>query len=298
MGSGRQSTSRQVMEGKSSDESPPPQYQVNAEGPTDYGTPQPGAPEPPPSAIDKAVTDVKKVTKDAISYLNREVNKTSQATPQGTPQPPRSEYVDTSSQGPGRPAGPGTPQQGWVQPPPSTIDKVVTEVKDGTKGIVRDLDHFINKTPRETPHGTTQTPPSEYGNTSMSGPGEPAGHGVPQQQPQPPPPSTIDQGPDTVVYQQPTFRYGREPMQDHTCPFCNSLITTKVKKSQGAGAYVGCLGICCAGLCCLLCLLGCQFIPFCMEDCKMHVHYCPNCNAMLGKHTGQLALSELTFKRK
>ena len=55
------------------------------------------------------------------------------------------------------------------------------------------------------------------------------------------------EGPDSVVYQQPTFRYGREPMQDHTCPFCNSLITTKVKKSQGTGAYIGCLGICGAG---------------------------------------------------
>ena len=50
-----------------------------------------------------------------------------------------------------------------------------------------------------------------------------------------------------------------------------------VEKKRGAGNWVGCGAMCLFG-----CWLGCQFIPFCLDDLKDSVHRCPHCNAVIG----------------
>ena len=52
---------------------------------------------------------------------------------------------------------------------------------------------------------------------------------------------------------------------------------TVVEKRRGVGNWVGCGAMCLFG-----CWLGCQFIPFCIDDLKDSVHHCPHCNAVIG----------------
>ena len=68
-----------------------------------------------------------------------------------------------------------------------------------------------------------------------------------------------------------------------TCPNCGKLIATSVR-SDGCGstkAWLFCLGINLVAPC------GCCLIPFCMDDCMVHQHDCPSCNAHIGDFGGK-----------
>lgn len=63
-----------------------------------------------------------------------------------------------------------------------------------------------------------------------------------------------------------------------TCPYCNAFIVTRVESKISTMQILACSGIFICG-----CVLGCCLIPFCIDDWKDVEHFCPNCNAMVGK---------------
>jgi len=148
--------------------------------------------------------------------------------------------------------------------------------------------YYPPQTPASSGPAAANYPPAppQYSeiNTPYGGGGTTA-YGMPQQQP---PPSVIVQGPTVtvpptrVVYQT-NFRFGTQPVEV-TCPACNARVLTRIDKSYGPGAFL------LSGLCiCVGCWLGCCLIPFAMDDCKVIVHSCPNCKAMVGKHPGSIS---------
>ena len=68
---------------------------------------------------------------------------------------------------------------------------------------------------------------------------------------------------------------GRNPCE-LTCPYCAAHVITRVERTPGAQAHLWAFGLCIFGCwpCCL--------IPYCMEDCMLVVHSCPNCNRVIG----------------
>ena len=73
--------------------------------------------------------------------------------------------------------------------------------------------------------------------------------------------------------------FGPEP-QVVECPRCKTKITTKTSQSPSIFAYWACLVMAST----IVCLLGCCLIPFCMNDCQQTEHFCPQCNALLGRY--------------
>ncbi|CAF0730625.1 unnamed protein product [Adineta steineri] len=65
------------------------------------------------------------------------------------------------------------------------------------------------------------------------------------------------------------------PMQC-TCPHCRLQIVTRTESKIGLLTWLLCCGLLFFGL------WPCAFIPFCVDECKDTVHYCPNCSAVLG----------------
>ncbi|RNA07282.1 lipopolysaccharide-induced tumor necrosis factor-alpha factor [Brachionus plicatilis] len=99
----------------------------------------------------------------------------------------------------------------------------------------------------------------------------------------PPPPAYQSQPPQPTVIIQPVLNQalmlGKDPAHV-TCPTCKAQVITRVNYKSGGGTWLICIGLCFIG-----CDLGCQFIPFCVDSCKDSHHYCPNCNAFLGRKT-------------
>jgi lipopolysaccharide-induced tumor necrosis factor-alpha factor len=60
-----------------------------------------------------------------------------------------------------------------------------------------------------------------------------------------------------------------------TCPNCHKSIITQVRHENGTATYLiafGCMFI----ICCL------APVAFFVDDCKDHLHYCPNCQTLIG----------------
>ena len=73
----------------------------------------------------------------------------------------------------------------------------------------------------------------------------------------------------------PSYKWPRHSI-NMKCPSCEATIKTQVERSSTAITF----------LIALLLLLVCFIltcVPFCIPACKRTVHYCPNCNYMLGK---------------
>ncbi|XP_005007555.2 lipopolysaccharide-induced tumor necrosis factor-alpha factor [Cavia porcellus] len=81
----------------------------------------------------------------------------------------------------------------------------------------------------------------------------------------------------TVFVQQPVSFFDR-PVQ-MCCPSCNKMVVTKLSYNAGALTWLSC-----GSLCLLGCVLGCCFIPFCVDALQDVDHYCPNCKALLGTY--------------
>ena len=64
------------------------------------------------------------------------------------------------------------------------------------------------------------------------------------------------------------------------CQFCHCNVQTEIKQEVGYGSYLACIGICAVG-----CLFGCCLVPFYCDDLKDVVHYCSNCEEVVGKAT-------------
>ena len=73
----------------------------------------------------------------------------------------------------------------------------------------------------------------------------------------------------------PFYQLRRTPV-NMTCPNCSAEITTRTEGKSGVLAFIA------AGCLCIFCL-ACFWIPFCLEDFDEITHFCPNCNANLGK---------------
>ncbi|XP_059887732.1 lipopolysaccharide-induced tumor necrosis factor-alpha factor isoform X1 [Delphinus delphis] len=81
----------------------------------------------------------------------------------------------------------------------------------------------------------------------------------------------------TVYVQQPISFFDR-PVQ-MCCPSCNKMIVTQLSYNAGALTWLSC-----GSLCLLGCVVGCCFIPFCVDALQDVDHYCPNCKALLGTY--------------
>ncbi|KAG2440914.1 hypothetical protein HXX76_003767 [Chlamydomonas incerta] len=63
------------------------------------------------------------------------------------------------------------------------------------------------------------------------------------------------------------------------CSSCQAQVDTRVMFTPGLGTWLIAGGICLAGG-----ILGCCFIPFCVDGLKDCQHSCPKCNRYLGQH--------------
>lgn len=80
-----------------------------------------------------------------------------------------------------------------------------------------------------------------------------------------------------VIHQQP-LRFQQNPMRIK-CPNCGQETTTRTTKSPGVVTWGSCVGLACIG-----CWCGCCLIPFFVDDLKDTSHFCPQCNAFVGRH--------------
>lgn len=128
------------------------------------------------------------------------------------------------------------------------------------------------------PYPMQQQPPPQQP-APMYYPPQPTGY------PSPPPQHQQQQ---TVVIQQATAivvapGYGYNPIRV-SCPHCQAEVVTAVEYEVGGMAWLICGIIVLVGLFIFFpVLLGCCFIPFCINDCKDAVHICPNCRQTLAR---------------
>ncbi|CAF0748281.1 unnamed protein product [Adineta steineri] len=83
-------------------------------------------------------------------------------------------------------------------------------------------------------------------------------------------------GTQPVSVRVPVITLGSHPWQC-TCPYCGRQIVTRTEKKIGLLPWI---------LFAVLFLFGfviCAFIPFCVDELKDTAHYCPSCNALLGR---------------
>ncbi|CAG5112200.1 Oidioi.mRNA.OKI2018_I69.chr2.g6443.t1.cds [Oikopleura dioica] len=72
---------------------------------------------------------------------------------------------------------------------------------------------------------------------------------------------------------------GSEPMFC-VCPHCKKEGMSSTQKDTGLGNHLGALGCIIVG-----CVLGCCFIPYCIDDLKDTVHTCSSCQRVIGTKT-------------
>ena len=89
-------------------------------------------------------------------------------------------------------------------------------------------------------------------------------------------PQSQQQAPTTIYVSNRAF--GKFPVQV-TCPNCKASIETRVDSHTGIIQWLTAGGICLIG-----CWLGCCLIPLCVDDWRDVDHFCPNCNALVGRY--------------
>lgn len=93
-------------------------------------------------------------------------------------------------------------------------------------------------------------------------------------------PISNQQGTPLVTQQIVTHVVTIGPHSTHMiCPSCHGDINSKTRSSPGLIAWVSGFLIALFG-----CWFGCCLIPCCIDECMDVHHYCPNCNAYLGRH--------------
>jgi lipopolysaccharide-induced tumor necrosis factor-alpha factor len=81
----------------------------------------------------------------------------------------------------------------------------------------------------------------------------------------------------------PTDQFGYQSVRT-SCPHCHADIATTVEYESGTMTWLVCGIIVLVGLLVFWCaLLGCCFIPFCINDCKDVIHSCPACKQTLSR---------------
>ncbi|CAH2091809.1 unnamed protein product [Euphydryas editha] len=136
----------------------------------------------------------------------------------------------------------------------------------------------------------TEPPPYPGPPAGSSYPGEIPGQSYPNNFNHPPPP--FSQSGVTVI--QPNNRtamihtgtivvtnnmMGPKPTV-YVCPSCNQQSITTVVRTPTMRTHMFAL---------FLCVLGCWpcvCVPYCVDSCKSAEHYCTNCKAYLGSHSG------------
>jgi len=98
--------------------------------------------------------------------------------------------------------------------------------------------------------------------------------GVPPTSPYVPQHAFVQRGPEILTTVVPL---GPEPTH-MICTHCHAEIDSSTRSEPGLVAYVV------GALICLVCPCGCCFIPCCIDKCMDVHHYCPNCNAYLGRY--------------
>lgn len=167
---------------------------------------------------------------------------------------------------PGYAAAPPTHTQGDLGAPPS-YDQVITSPSQ-------------HPTYPPVPQPITAQP---YPHPSQQPYPHPQPYGGPQYgaQPYPPPcqpPYENFQQPVQMVQNTVIVRGGLSNQPTHTaCPQCLKLIQTRVVLDYGMRTHVWALIIC------IFCPPFC-FLPYCCNACQEITHYCPHCNAYIGKY--------------
>ncbi|CAD8110490.1 unnamed protein product [Paramecium sonneborni] len=103
-----------------------------------------------------------------------------------------------------------------------------------------------------------------------------------QPQPQPYPQQIQQQQQQQIVYHPTAFQQAQPVYTKYphltTCACCQRQVQTQVTYEVGTGAYaIGGL-LAAVGL-----WLGCCLIPCFVQDCKDAIHFCPACQAQIGK---------------
>lgn len=62
------------------------------------------------------------------------------------------------------------------------------------------------------------------------------------------------------------------------CPSCGKKVETIIKYQAGKWTHLYAVLLSCGFICCLCC------IPYCKKSCKNANHYCPNCDAYIGRY--------------
>ncbi|KOB77214.1 Lipopolysaccharide-induced tumor necrosis factor-alpha factor-like protein [Operophtera brumata] len=75
---------------------------------------------------------------------------------------------------------------------------------------------------------------------------------------------------------------GSEPTTIN-CFNCGKTVTTRVNFTTGWHTHLVAGSVCMVTMICSLCCMG--LIPYCFDTFKDAEHYCPNCNAFVGKST-------------
>nr|XP_023023473.1 lipopolysaccharide-induced tumor necrosis factor-alpha factor homolog [Leptinotarsa decemlineata] len=96
--------------------------------------------------------------------------------------------------------------------------------------------------------------------------------------PQQPPQQQMPQSNTVIVHQAVLpMMLGPKPTT-MVCPSCHAQITSTVQTEATTKTHLFAL------LLCLFACWPCCCIPYCMDSCQSQTHYCPNCNAFLGKY--------------
>ena len=65
--------------------------------------------------------------------------------------------------------------------------------------------------------------------------------------------------------------------QPALCRCCGIQVVTQTEHKSGAASWMGCLGLTFLG-----CIYGCCLLPFCINETKDVIHYCPHCQNPIG----------------
>ena len=84
----------------------------------------------------------------------------------------------------------------------------------------------------------------------------------------------------SAVYLPPPMEIPKESFET-TCPHCHGEIMTRTEWSKGLLQWILCGGLCLVG-----CWCGCCLFPFAVESLYDVEHFCPRCNALIGRRKG------------
>ncbi|XP_017776199.1 PREDICTED: lipopolysaccharide-induced tumor necrosis factor-alpha factor homolog [Nicrophorus vespilloides] len=93
----------------------------------------------------------------------------------------------------------------------------------------------------------------------------------------PPPPYYQPNAPAPIPQVHVMSNFGPDP-QRCVCPSCHAEVLTSMKTQATTKTHLMAL------LLCLFMCIPCVCVPYCMDSCQNRNHYCPNCQAYLGKY--------------